>query len=338
MGFLCKRACVIGSGSFGTALANVLATNCEQVHLWGRDEKLVAAINERHQNPVYLPDIPLADNIWATSSLEEALEKGELVVSATPSHATREVITRALEFLPKHAPIITVSKGIENDTLLTMTEVLEDCLPEERQPYIGVLSGPSFAKETALRMPTVVTIASRWDKLAGRCQAIFHTDSFRIYTSSDVMGLQLGGALKNVIAIAAGIADGLGFGHNARAAIITRGLAEIGRIAMRHGANPLTLSGLSGLGDLVLTCTGDLSRNRRVGLELGKGRTLEEILRDMKQVAEGVKTAKSARDLSLKDGVELPICDQVFSILYEQKSPKTAVVELMSRQPKSELV
>src|SRR5262249_29658009 len=288
--FAAKRASVIGSGSFGTALANVLATNCEQVHLWGRDEKLVAAINENHQNPVYLPDIPLANNIWATSSLEEALEKCELVIAATPSHATREVIGRALEYLPKHTPIITVAKGIENDTLLTMTEVLEDLLPEEQQPYIGVLSGPSFAKETALRMPTVVTIASRWDKLAARCQAIIHTDSFRIYTSSDVMGVQLGAALKNVIAIAAGLADGLGFGHNARAAIITRGLAEIGRIAMRHGANPLTLSGLSGLGDLVLTCTGDLSRNRRVGMELGKGRMLEEILGEMKQVAEGVRT------------------------------------------------
>lgn len=329
---------MIGSGSFGTALANVLATNCEQVHLWGRDEELVAAINERHQNPVYLPDIPLALNIWATSSLEEALEKCELVVSATPSHATREVIGRALEFIPKQVPVITVAKGIENETLLTMTEVLEDCLPEERHPYVGVLSGPSFAKETALRMPTVVTIASRWDKLAARSQVIFHTDSFRIYTSSDVIGVQLGAALKNVIAIAAGIADGLGFGHNARAAIITRGLAEISRIAMRRGANPLTLSGLSGLGDLVLTCTGDLSRNRRVGIELGKGRTLEEILQDMKQVAEGVRTAKSARDLSLKEGVELPICNQVFWILHEKKSPKMAVVELMSRQPKSELV
>jgi len=338
LAFVAARACVIGSGSFGTALGNVLATNCEQVHLWGRDEKLVAAINQQHRNPVYLPDIPLAPNIWATSCLEEALARCELVVCATPSHAAREVIGRAAEHLPKHVPVITVSKGIENDTLQTMTEVLEDCLPEEYHPYIGVLSGPSFAKETALRMPTVVTIASRWDKLAARCQAIFHTDSFRTYTSSDVVGVQLGAALKNVIAIAAGIADGLGFGDNARAGIITRGLAEISRIAMRRGANPLTLSGLSGLGDLVLTCTGDLSRNRRVGIELGRGRTLQEILKDTKQVAEGVKTAKSARDLSLKDHVELPICDQVYSILYEGKSPKAAVVELMGRQPKSELL
>jgi len=248
------------------------------------------------------------------------------------------VIGRAVEFLPKHVPIITVSKGIENETLMTMTQVLEDCLPEEFHPYIGVLSGPSFAKETALRMPTVVTIASRWDRLASRAQAVFHTDTFRTYTSSDVMGVQLGGSLKNVIAIAAGIADGLGFGHNARAGIITRGLAEISRIATRHGANPLTLAGLSGLGDLVLTCTGDLSRNRSLGIELGKGRGLEEILAGMKQVAEGVRTAKSARGLSLRDKVELPICEQVYCILHEGKSPKKAVVELMSRQPKSELV
>ena len=275
------RTSVIGSGSFGTALCNVLAVNCEQVHLWGRDEKLVAAINEHHQNPTYLPNIPLAQSIWATSSLEEALEKSELVVVATPSHAMRDVIVRAVEFLPRHVPILAVAKGIENGTLLTMSEVLEDCLPEEFHPYIGVLSGPSFAKETALRMPTVVTIASRWDKLATRVQRVFHTDSFRTYTSSDVMGVQLGGSLKNVIAIAAGIADGLGFGHNARAGIITRGLAEISRIATRHGANPLTLAGLSGLGDLVLTCTGDLSRNRSLGIELGKGRTLAEILAGM---------------------------------------------------------
>ena len=332
------RTSVIGSGSFGTALCNVLAVNCEQVHLWGRDEKLVAAINEHHQNPTYLPNIPLAQSIWATSSLEEALEKSELVVVATPSHAMRDVIVRAVEFLPRHVPILAVAKGIENGTLLTMSEVLEDCLPEEFHPYVGVLSGPSFAKETALRMPTVVTIASRWDKLATRVQRVFHTDSFRTYTSSDVIGVQLGGSLKNVIAIAAGIADGLGFGHNARAGIITRGLAEISRIATRHGANPLTLAGLSGVGDLVLTCTGDLSRNRSLGIELGKGRTLAEILAGMKQVAEGVKTAKSARDMAVRDKVELPICDQVYSILYEGKSPKMAVVELMSRQPKSELL
>jgi len=332
------RACIIGSGSFGTALSTVVSVHCEHVMLWGRDPDLVSAINERHENPLYLPGIPLQSRVRASTDLEEALAGAELVVSATPSQVTRQVISRAARFLPRGVPLLTVSKGIENDTLLTMTEVLEDCLPEEYHPYLAVLSGPSFAKEIGQRMPTVVTVASRWDKVALRCQRVLHTESFRSYTSSDVVGVQLGGALKNVIAIAAGIADGLGFGHNARAAIITRGLAEITRIAVRRGANPLTLSGLAGVGDLVLTCTGELSRNRRVGIELGKGRSLNEVLGETKQVAEGVKTAISARDLSQKLAVELPICEQVYLIIHQGKNPKTAVVELMTRQPKSELL
>jgi glycerol-3-phosphate dehydrogenase (NAD(P)+) len=231
-----------------------------------------------------------------------------------------------------------VAKGIENETLCTMTEVLEQSLPEVYHPHIAVLSGPSFAKEMVLGMPTVVTIASKFEHTARAAQAMFASDSFRTYSSNDVVGVQVGGALKNVIAIAAGMSDGLGLGHNSRAAIITRGLAEISRIAVRMGGNPLTLSGLAGMGDLVLTCTGELSRNRKVGMELGKGRTLDEILKDMKQVAEGVKTAKSARDLAVKMGVELPICEQVYRIAWEGKSPKAAVAELMGRTPKSELV
>ncbi|MBM7118664.1 NAD(P)H-dependent glycerol-3-phosphate dehydrogenase [[Archangium] primigenium] len=332
------RASVIGSGSFGTALANVLAVNCEHVGLWGRDAALAEAINTRHENGTYLPGIPISPRVRATTVLAEALEGAELVVMAAPSHATRQVVAQALPHLPRHVPLVTVAKGIENDTLLTMTELLEDCLPEEFHPYIAVLSGPSFAKELAQRMPTVVTIASPWDKVALRCQKALQTETFRSYTSSDVVGVQYGGALKNVIAIAAGIADGLGMGHNARAAIITRGLAEITRLAVRKGGNPLTLSGLSGMGDLVLTCTGELSRNRHVGMELGRGRSLPDILADMKQVAEGVKTARSARDLSQKVGVELPICEKVYAIAYEGKSARAAVVELMTRQPKNELV
>ncbi|MFP2911503.1 NAD(P)H-dependent glycerol-3-phosphate dehydrogenase [Pyxidicoccus sp. 3LFB2] len=331
------RGSVIGSGSFGTALANVLAVNCEEVRLWGREPSVVEAINERHENSTYLKGIPISERVRATNSLEEALAGSELVVLATPSHATREVVAKATPYLPRHVPLITVAKGIENETLLTMTELLEDCLPEEFHPYIAVLSGPSFAKELARRMPTVVTIAAHWDKVAVRCQKALQTETFRSYTSTDVVGVQYGGALKNVIAIAAGMADGLGMGHNARAAIITRGLAEITRLAVRKGANPLTLSGLSGMGDLVLTCTGELSRNRHVGMELGKGRKLPDILAEMKEVAEGVKTARSARDLELKTGVELPICHQVYLIAYEGKSAKAAVVDLMTRQPKSEL-
>jgi glycerol-3-phosphate dehydrogenase (NAD(P)+) len=331
------RSSVIGSGSFGTALANSLAVNCEEVRLWGRDAALAEAINTRHENATYLPGIALSPRVRATLSLEEALTGSELVVLATPSHATRDIVSKALPALPRHVPLITVAKGIENESLLTMTELLEDCLPEEFHPYIAVLSGPSFARELALRSPTVVTIASHWEKVAARCQKVLQTETFRSYTSNDVVGVQYGGALKNVIAIASGIADGMGMGHNARAAIITRGLAEITRLAVRKGGNPLTLSGLSGMGDLVLTCTGELSRNRRVGMELGKGRQLADILAEMKQVAEGVKTAKSASDLAVKTGVELPICQQVYAIAYEGKSAKNAVVELMTRQPKSEL-
>ncbi|MBX7100277.1 MAG: NAD(P)-dependent glycerol-3-phosphate dehydrogenase [Myxococcaceae bacterium] len=331
------KACVFGAGSFGTAIATVLANTCDEVVLWGRDASAVTAINATRENAGYLPGLKLPQVIRASASLEDAATGAGLIVTATPSHATRELLARALPHLPRQAPIVTVAKGIENETLLTMTEVHEQSLPEEMHPLVAVLSGPSFAKEMVQRLPTVVTIASRWEKTAERCQAMFSSETFRTYRSTDVVGVQVGGALKNVIAIAAGMADGLGFGHNARAGIITRGLAEVTRIAVAMGANPLTLSGLAGMGDLVLTCTGELSRNRRVGIELGKGRALPDILKDMKQVAEGVKTAKAAKDLATKVGVELPICEQVYRIAYEGKSPKAAVVELMGRSLKSEL-
>ena len=332
------RATVIGSGSFGTACSSVLSRNCGEVVMWGRDEPVVAAINARHENADYLPGVALAPNIRATGDLEEALAKTDLVIVAIPSQATREVMKQVAPMLPFRVPICSVAKGIENETLKTMTEVLEDTLPEDHHPYISVLSGPSFAKEMVRGLPTVVTVAANWERVAQRVQLAFHTDTFRVYTSKDVIGVQYGGALKNVIAIAAGIADGLGFGFNARAAIITRGLAEITRAAVRQGANPLTLSGLSGMGDLVLTCTAELSRNRTVGFELGKGRTLQQILQGMTQVAEGVKTARSAQDLSEKIGVELPICHQVYCIIHEGKNPHTAVVDLMTRSLKAELL
>lgn len=332
------KACVYGAGSFGTAVASVLANNCELVHLWGRDQKAIDALNATRENAGYLPGLKLSERVVGTTAIDEAAKGADIIVVATPSHATRELVGKALPHLPKNVPIITVAKGIENESLLTMTEVLEQSLPEELHPYVGVLSGPSFAKEMVLRMPTIVTIAARWEKLAQRAQKIFTCETFRTYTTTDVVGVQVGGSLKNVIAIAAGIADGLGFGHNARAGIITRGLAEITRVAVRMGANPLTLSGLAGMGDLVLTCTGELSRNRRVGLALGQGKKLDDVLKEMKQVAEGVKTARAARDLSKKTGVELPICDQVYLIAYEGKSPKQAVLDLMTRTPKAEAI
>lgn len=331
------RATVLGAGSFGTAIAQVLSANFDEVILWGRDAALIESLNAKHENVNYLPGLALSPKIRGTTELASSTKGAGLVVVATPSQATRELLGKAHDLIPEGVPVVTVAKGIENGTLCTMTEVLEQSLPERYHQWVAVLSGPSFAKEMMLRMPTVVTIAAKNEETARIAQAQFQSDVFRTYSSADVVGVQVGGALKNVIAIAAGMSDGLGLGHNARAAIITRGLAEISRIAVKMGGNPMTLSGLAGMGDLVLTCTGELSRNRKVGMELGKGRSLDDILKEMKQVAEGVKTAKSARDLSVKVGVELPICDQVYRIAWEGKSPKAAVGELMGRTPKSEL-
>lgn len=331
------RVAVIGGGTFGTSLAYLLGQKGFDVRVQAREPHLAAAIRDQKENPRYLPGIRLPDTVTGTTSFEEALEGAELVVGATPSHAARAVFSTALPYLPRDVPIVTVSKGIEEGTLLTPTEVLEDVLPEHYHPWLAVLSGPSFAKELVKGAPTAVTVAAHWDRIARRVQSAFVSQTFRAYTSSDVVGVQLGAALKNVMAIGSGISDGLGFGHNARAALITRGLAEMSRLAMARGASPLTLGGLSGLGDLVLTCTGDLSRNRTVGLELGKGRKLDEILTSLGQVAEGVKTARSARDLAARTGVEAPITEQVYAILYEGKDPRQAVSELMMREPKPEI-
>jgi glycerol-3-phosphate dehydrogenase (NAD(P)+) len=330
------QTAVIGAGSWGTALAGLLAGKGFPVQLWVHDHAKAAAMEEARENGVYLPGIPFPASLHATGSLEGALEGAELVLEVVPSHAVREVMGRAAPMLKPGVPIVTASKGIENDTLLTMTEVLEDVLPALLHPYICVLSGPSFAREVGLGLPTAVSVASRWERIAVQVQAAFLTPTFRAYTSLDVMGVELGGALKNVIAIAAGIAEGLGLGHNSRAALITRGLGEISRVAVKKGANPLTLSGLAGMGDLVLTCTGQLSRNRSVGLELGKGRPLAEILGEMKMVAEGVKNARSTHDLGQKLGVEMPICETVYRVLYEGLAPKAAVASLLGREAKAE--
>jgi glycerol-3-phosphate dehydrogenase (NAD(P)+) len=333
-----KKATVLGAGSFGTAVSQILATNFEEVLLWARDESAVQQINALKENAIYLPGLKLLPPIRATSNLEEALAHSELVAVGIPSQATRDVLSKAKHQMPQGVPVVTVAKGIENHTLCTMTEVLEQTLGPEFHSQIAVLSGPSFAKEMMKKMPTVVTIAAKNEATAKAAQRAFSSEVFRAYTSTDVVGVQVGGALKNVIAIAAGMSDGLGLGHNSRAAIITRGLAEIARIAVKMGGNPLTLAGLSGMGDLVLTCTGELSRNRTVGMQLGQGKSIADILKDMKQVAEGVKTAQSAKDLAIKMQVEMPICEQVHAILYEGKSPKAVVQELMTRTPRSELV
>ena len=331
------KVVVVGAGAFGTALAGLLSGRGHQVRLWALEPEIVPAVNERHQNPLYLAGITLPEAVQATTDLAEAAHEAQMAVLAAPSHAAREVATRLKPVLPTNIPIVTVAKGIENETLLTMTEVLEDVFPVERHPYLAVLSGPSFAREVAQRMPTAVTVASRWDRLAREVQRSFSTDRFRCYTSTDVVGVQFGGSLKNVVAIAAGCADGLGFGVNARAALITRGLAEITRAAVRRGANPLTLAGLSGLGDLVLTCTGELSRNRQLGIALGQGARLVEALKDKRSVAEGVKTATSAVQLADKLAIEMPIAREVEQILFADKPARQAVVDLMARELKPEL-
>lgn len=332
------KACVLVGGSFGTAMSVELSATCDDVVVWAREEDIVRAINERHENPVFLPGLSLPLNVSASLDMARALAGASLVVLAAPSQATRPVLLQAVGHLPLGAPIVTVAKGIETDTLLTMTEVMEACLPTSRHGDVAVLSGPSFAKEMVQKLPTVVTIASKNEETAKRCQAMLSSEHFRTYTSTDVVGVQIGGSVKNVIAIAAGMSDGLGLGHNARAGIITRGLAEMTRLAVKLGGQPITLAGLAGLGDLVLTCTAELSRNRHVGIELGKGKALADILQGMNQVAEGVKTAKSVRDLALKHSVDLPICNAVYAIAYDGKSAKQAAFELMGRTPKAEAV
>lgn len=328
---------VIGAGSWGTALAFMLADKGEDVVIWAYERDCVDAINEKHENTLYLPGVRLPDSLRATNDLERVCRGRDLMLIVTPSHVTRAVMTEAAPYLPEHVPIVSATKGIENDSLMTISELLEDVLPMKHHPYLAYLSGPSFAREVGERHPTVVVLAAYSEKLTIMLQQVFRSDYFRTYRTSDVEGVEIGGSLKNVIAIATGTADGMGFGHNSRAALITRGLAEISRLAVARGANPLTVAGLAGMGDLVLTCTGGLSRNRSVGVQLGQGKRIGEILGDMRMVAEGVKTAKSVHDLATRMNVEMPISEQVYEVLYHDKSPQQALVDLMGRELKREM-
>lgn len=328
---------VIGGGSWGTALAKLLAEMDNQVSLWVHEPSLVSKINEGHENPTYLPGIDLPENLRATNDIGEAVGDREMIVSVPPSHVLREVMEKARDHLPESVPIVSATKGIENDTLMLVSDILEDVLPPRFHPFLCYLSGPSFAREVAEQKPTAVTIASYNHQLAVRVQKEFSNGFFRAYTSNDVIGVEIGGALKNVIAIASGAVSGMELGLNASAGMITRGLHEITRLAVRKGANPLTLTGMAGMGDLVLTCTGGLSRNRTVGYKLGQGMSLDEILNEMNMVAEGVKTSKSVYDLSRQMDVEMPISEQVYRVLYEDSDPREAVGALMGRELKPEL-
>jgi len=332
-----SRIGVIGAGSWGTALANLLAEKGMDVALWVREEEVYDQIVREHVNNLFLPGISLSSHLTPVQSFEGALSGKELVLIVVPSHVFRKVLEGLRPHLRDGMHVMAATKGIENETGMIMSQVAESVLPASFMKTYGCLSGPSFAQEVSAGYPTAVTIACNDMEHAASLQRLFTTSSFRVYASQDLTGLQLGGALKNVIAIAAGASDGLDFGHNARAALITRGLAEITRLGVAMGANPHTFAGLGGMGDLVLTCTGDLSRNRTVGFKIGKGMKLEEITSGMKMVAEGIRTTRSAYELSKKVGVDMPITTEIYEVLYNGKDPKDAVRDLMTREPKVEL-
>jgi glycerol-3-phosphate dehydrogenase (NAD(P)+) len=327
---------VIGAGSWGTSLAILLSEKGHDVSLWVYEKDLSERIKKNRVNDLYLQGFKIPESVFITTSLKESSDRKDLIVTAVPSHVLRAVLTDLAPFIDKKAILISCTKGIENDTLLTPSGIMKEILPEEVHNNLSFLSGPSFALEVAKKLPTAVSVAS-YDRDAGlRVQTAFNTNYFRVYTNPDVIGVELGGAIKNVIAIASGVSDGLRYGNNARAALITRGLREISRLGIVMGANPLTFSGLSGLGDLILTCTGELSRNRTVGYKLGQGIRLKDILLEMRMVAEGVNTTKAAYRLSKKYNVEMPITEQVYKLLYKDKEPKDVVKDLMARGLKDE--
>jgi len=328
------RCAVVGAVAWGTALADLLARNGHQVSLWAYEVDVVQAINERHENVRFLAGHRLAPELTAVGDLQKALEGAELVTLATPSQVLRPIVKSARGSFRSGGPVVVASKGLEPKTLALMTDVAEEEIPGAT---VVALSGPSFAAEVVKCQPTAVVVASRSASAAEYTQRAFSSPYFRAYTHTDVTGVELGGALKNVMAVATGIAEGLGLGFNARAALITRGLAEMTRLGVALGAEQSTFAGLAGLGDLVLTCTGSLSRNRAVGLELGKGRQLEEVLRETETVAEGVVTAQSARELAAREGVEMPIVDTVNRVLFEGQPARSAIAALMTRELRSEV-
>jgi glycerol-3-phosphate dehydrogenase (NAD(P)+) len=327
---------IIGAGAWGTALALLLADKGHDIALWMYEQDLAEETHRTRENRVYLPGFTLPANISVTASLDVVVREKPFVLCVAPSHTVRAIATRMAPFLADDTVIVSASKGIEIDTLMPLSDVFLQTLPPMLHNGLCFLSGPSFAKEVAKKMPTAVALAS-YDPEAGlRAQRLMSTPYFRVYTNPDVIGVELGGSVKNVIAIAAGVLEGLGFGYNTMAALLTRGLAEMARLGVAMGADPRTFSGLAGMGDLVLTCTGGLSRNRTLGLRIGKGEKLDDILNGAKTVAEGVRTAKAARELARKNRIEMPIVEEMYRVLYEGKDPRTATQDLMSRELKAE--
>ena len=331
-----KRVSIIGAGTWGTALAITLSRKGHAVTLWAYEPEVVESIRLRHENELYLPGMKIPLGVSASASPAEAVEGAEIVLFVTPSHVLRSLMAGFLPHLKQEMVFVSATKGIDTEQLMRMSEVILTSVRPRFEPGLCVLSGPSFAREVALGDPTAVVVASEDRDLAAVVQREFSCATFRLYTSTDVVGVEMGGAVKNVIAIAAGVVGGLGLGHNPTAALITRGLAEVTRLACACGARRETLSGLAGLGDLALTCTGDLSRNRRVGIELGKGRKLEEIVNSMRMVAEGVKTTRATLALAQRHGVDVPITLQVHRLLEGEISPREAIRELMERSLKEE--
>ncbi len=330
------KVAVVGGGAWGTTLANALAKKGVATTMWVREMEVVAKINATRENEWYLPGVKLDKRLEVTGDMAHAAASADVLLFVTPSQHYRSVLGSFKPLLPARPVCVCANKGIELDSLMTMSQVTEDVLGPLK-PRFAMLSGPTFAFEVSREMPTAIVLGCADKKLAKELQATFSTDYLRVYTNPDFRGVELGGAFKNIIAIAAGVADGLGFGSNARAALIPRGRAERGRRGRALGGDPATLTGLSGMGDLVLTCTGELSRNRTVGVKLGRGQKLMDILKEMRAVAEGVKTTEAVHSLGRKLKVEIPITDQVYQVLYKDKDPKTAVKELMARGLKGEM-
>ncbi len=331
------RIGVIGGGSWGTALAQLLADKGFVLDLWVFEQEVKEQIENERENKIFLSGIKLSENIIPSNDLEKVVKDKDLILSVVPSHFTREIAGRMKEFISPETVVVTASKGIENKTHMTMTQILEEKIDTLAKDKFAVLSGPSFAREVARQVPTVVAAASISRETADYVQEIFSCPTFRVYVNDDPVGTQIGGAMKNVLAIAAGICDGMNMGLNPRAALITRGLTEMNRLGTKLGADPLTLSGLAGVGDLLLTCTGALSRNYTVGKQIGEGKKLDDIISEMRMVAEGVKTTRSVYNLSRKLGVDLPICNEVYSVLFENRPVDQTVERLMNRSLKHEL-
>jgi glycerol-3-phosphate dehydrogenase (NAD(P)+) len=331
-----SNVAVIGAGSWGTALARLLARQGIATALWARETEVVDSVATHRENSLFLPGIELPADLRVTNDLAEALTGAAVIVSAVPTQHVRAVFDEARDLFDGAEVLVSVSKGIEVETLETPSQILREVAPPRLAGGVVALSGPSFARDVALDHPTAVVAACESIERAREVRDLFNTSTFRVYSSDDIVSAELGGALKNVIALAAGMSYGLGFAQNSMAALLTRGLAEIRRVGVAMGGRPETFAGLTGMGDLVLTCSGELSRNRRVGLEIGRGRTLTEILSEMQMVAEGVKTTLAARQLAEKLGVSMPITEEVYLVLYEEKDPRDALAVLMGRAPRDE--